>query len=86
MTELAPIGCVDDPHKPVWGASGVLPPSTEAAVIDAESGVALGAGELGELLIRGPQVMKGCSSSSRLYAFLMTPTSCTHEAPNPCAR
>ena len=57
MTELAPIGCVDDPHKPVWGASGVLPPSTEAAVIDAESGVALGAGELGELLIRGPQVM-----------------------------
>ena len=43
----------------VPGSTGYLSPNTEGIVIDAESGESLPAGEEGELLIRGPQVMLG---------------------------
>ena len=59
MTELAPIGCVGDHFTPVWGSAGVLAPSTEGAVIDPSTGEGLPPMKEGELLIRGPQVMKG---------------------------
>jgi acyl-CoA synthetase (AMP-forming)/AMP-acid ligase II len=41
------------------GSSGVLAPSTEAIVVDPESGERVGAEETGELWFRGPQVMRG---------------------------
>ncbi|MCL6478184.1 MAG: long-chain fatty acid--CoA ligase [Peptococcaceae bacterium] len=42
------------------GSIGVPFPATEAAIVDLETGTrALPAGEVGELVIRGPQVMKG---------------------------
>ena len=38
---------------------GLPMPDTEEMVVDPETGAELGPGEVGELLIRGPQVMKG---------------------------
>jgi long-chain acyl-CoA synthetase len=41
------------------GSIGVPLPGTEARVVDSESGEPVAPGEVGELLIRGPQVMQG---------------------------
>ncbi len=41
------------------GSVGRVMPSTELRVVDPETGRDLGAGERGELLVRGPQVMAG---------------------------
>jgi acyl-CoA synthetase (AMP-forming)/AMP-acid ligase II len=43
----------------VPGSVGRVMPSTELRVVDPASGADLGAGEPGELLVRGPQVMAG---------------------------
>ncbi|WP_169085612.1 long-chain-fatty-acid--CoA ligase [Paenibacillus sp. PL91] len=50
--------------NPIWGhrkigTIGIPLPDTDAAVIDPETGERLGIGELGELVVRGPQVMQG---------------------------
>ena len=81
MTELSPIGCIDNATKPDWGSAGGLVPGTEGAVIGAD-GSSLPAGELGELLIRGPQVGRPRAVHSwadqRTYAVLSWPTSDVH--------
>jgi acyl-CoA synthetase (AMP-forming)/AMP-acid ligase II len=57
MTEGAPISL---PSEPVChGSSGLLAASTEAIVVDPDSGERVGAQETGELWVRGPQVMRG---------------------------
>lgn len=58
MTELSPIShaTVGDDFKP--GSNGVTAPNTEVRVVDPD-GNDMGVDEEGELLIRGPQVMKG---------------------------
>jgi acyl-CoA synthetase (AMP-forming)/AMP-acid ligase II len=48
-----------DPNRNRVGTIGPLFPNTEAMVVDPVSGLALGPGQLGELWVRGPQVMKG---------------------------
>ncbi|MEV7770115.1 4-coumarate--CoA ligase family protein [Kitasatospora sp. NPDC086791] len=62
MTELSPVTHVVSPREdePSRGSVGRMVPSTELRVsaLDGSDGD-LGAGERGELLIRGPQVMKG---------------------------
>ncbi|MFE9423808.1 AMP-binding protein [Kitasatospora sp. NPDC006697] len=62
LTELSPACAVDlltDP-QPSAGSVGVLIASTELRVITTDGSAAeLGTGETGEILIRGPQVMKG---------------------------
>lgn len=50
--------------NPMWGARragtiGLPLPDTEARIVDLESGADLPPGEVGELLVRGPQVMRG---------------------------
>jgi long-chain acyl-CoA synthetase len=45
-------------HRKI-GTIGLPVPGTDAAVVDPESRKELGIGEVGELAIRGPQVMKG---------------------------
>ncbi|MGR5092861.1 AMP-binding protein [Vibrio maritimus] len=59
LTECSPVvaGGVHTQQKYV-PAVGVPLPSTELRIVD-ESGVPLGVGEIGEIQIRGPQVMKG---------------------------
>ncbi|WP_218509165.1 AMP-binding protein [Variovorax sp. dw_308] len=47
----------DDPAKP--GAVGRLLPNNEARVIDVATGADLGPNQRGELLVRGPTVMRG---------------------------
>ncbi|WP_274913886.1 AMP-binding protein [Streptomyces sp. WZ-12] len=61
MTELSPGTHVvpSDAVAPPPGAVGTLLPSTEARIVSLETGRDLGPGESGEILIRGPQVMKG---------------------------
>jgi long-chain acyl-CoA synthetase len=61
LTEASPVThCVPllSDHAP--GTIGVPLPSTDAAIFDQETGTQrLGPGELGELAVRGPQVMQG---------------------------
>lgn len=59
LTEASPITALsrlDMPFKP--GSIGIPIPGVEARIID-DQGVDLPAGETGELIIRGPNVMKG---------------------------
>ncbi len=61
LTESSPVthcNPVSGVRKP--GSIGIPLPDTEAKIVDMEEGVReLGAGEEGELLVRGPQVMQG---------------------------
>ena len=61
MTEAGPLIAVTplaDPRLIRPGSVGLLVPGTEAKVVDPQSGAPL-AGEDGELLVRGPQLMAG---------------------------
>eukprot|EP00600_Ochromonadales_sp_CCMP1393_P014757 CAMPEP_0174995792 /NCGR_PEP_ID=MMETSP0005-20121125/32_1 /TAXON_ID=420556 /ORGANISM="Ochromonas sp., Strain CCMP1393" /LENGTH=306 /DNA_ID=CAMNT_0016250121 /DNA_START=136 /DNA_END=1053 /DNA_ORIENTATION=+ len=64
MTELSPAGAVTSEDevvsvKALKGSSGRLVCGTEAKIVDPATGEDKSALEEGELLIRGPQVMKG---------------------------
>jgi len=59
LTETSPAACINPMNlKDYNGAIGLPIPSTEACVQD-EDGKCLAVGEVGELCIRGPQVMAG---------------------------
>ncbi|MZQ87280.1 AMP-binding protein [Paenibacillus sp. 5J-6] len=60
LTETSPVTHAN----PIWGyrkigSIGVPLPDTAAKVVDVNTGEELPVGEIGELLIKGPQVMKG---------------------------
>jgi acyl-CoA synthetase (AMP-forming)/AMP-acid ligase II len=61
MTETSPVThtsiAANAERKP--GSVGGLAPDTEGKVVDPESGREVGAGEQGEICVRGPQIMKG---------------------------
>jgi acyl-CoA synthetase (AMP-forming)/AMP-acid ligase II len=61
MTEASPVTHLSPtrnaPAKP--GSIGKVVPNTEVKVVDVVTGAALGRNQEGELLIRGPQIMKG---------------------------
>jgi acyl-CoA synthetase (AMP-forming)/AMP-acid ligase II len=62
MTEISGAGCtarLGGPRRAPRGSSGELWPNMEARIVDISTGADLGAGHPGELLIRGPNVMKG---------------------------
>ena len=59
LTECAPVAIANPVDIAEWsGGIGVPLPSTDAAIVDAD-GQPLPAGEVGEILLRGPQVMQG---------------------------
>ncbi len=58
MTETSPVACANPPKAEQLGTVGLPVPNTEVKTID-EEGNDLPIGEVGELCIKGPQVMKG---------------------------
>jgi long-chain acyl-CoA synthetase len=59
LTESAPVAIANPVTVEEWsGQIGVPIPSTEAAILDDE-GMPVALGEVGEISVRGPQVMKG---------------------------
>lgn len=59
LTETSPAACINPPDLADYNGSIGLPiPSTEVSAQDADGNI-LPAGEIGELCVRGPQVMKG---------------------------
>jgi len=59
MTELSPVSHCTPEGQFRPGTSGVTISNTEIRIVDPESGADLDVGGRGELLVRGPQVMKG---------------------------
>lgn len=61
MTELSPVSHTNPPDREIKPASvGVIAPNTECRIISVETGEDLAEPHVrGELLVRGPQVMKG---------------------------
>lgn len=60
LTEASPVTHVkpfEGPSKP--GAMGIPIPNTEAKIVDLVTGEDLPIGQVGELMVRGPQVMQG---------------------------
>jgi long-chain acyl-CoA synthetase len=59
LTETAPVAIANPVTIQEWsGQIGVPLPSTEAAILD-DDGQAVESGQVGEICLRGPQVMKG---------------------------
>ncbi|MCV2864139.1 AMP-binding protein [Albidovulum sediminicola] len=59
MTELSPVSHLSAHDRGRAGAVGQTAPSTECRIVDPGTGQDLGAGQEGEVWVRGPQVMKG---------------------------
>ncbi len=61
LTETSPVTHSNpyEPSKIKHGAAGLALPGTETRIVDVDTGESLGVNEKGEVLIRGPQVMKG---------------------------
>jgi acyl-CoA synthetase (AMP-forming)/AMP-acid ligase II len=59
MTETSPATHCTGVDRMKHGSVGVCVPNTECTLVDVDTGETVGAGERGELWVRGPQVMKG---------------------------
>ena len=61
MTETSPVTHLvpNDPARAKAGSVGPVVQNTECKVADVATGAPLGAGERGEICVRGPQIMKG---------------------------
>jgi len=59
LAETSPLTHSDDPEHPTPGSVGRPVAGTECRVVDIESRSVLVPGEVGEVQLRGPQVMKG---------------------------
>ena len=58
LTETSPAACINPNNEPFNGSIGLPIPSTEIAIKD-DAGNDLPLGQIGEICVRGPQVMKG---------------------------
>ena len=68
LTETSPAACINPLTLPEYnGAIGLPIPSTDACIKD-DNGNILALGEVGELCIKGPQVMKGYWAKEQLTA------------------
>jgi long-chain acyl-CoA synthetase len=72
LTEASPVTHVNYPgarNRP--GTIGVPLPDTEARLVDSDTGAVVGDGEVGELVVRGPQVMKGYFNNPEATAAVL---------------
>jgi long-chain acyl-CoA synthetase len=58
LTETSPAACINIADTPFNGSIGLPIPSTEISIRD-DDGKELGMGSVGEICVRGPQVMRG---------------------------
>jgi long-chain acyl-CoA synthetase len=58
LSEASPVVCINPLLRPKLGTVGLPVPSTEVTIRD-DHGNRLGPGEMGEVWVRGPQVMQG---------------------------
>ncbi len=75
MTEASPVTHADfaEPELARPGSIGAALPDTEQKVVDLESGESeVARGEMGELMVRGPQVMKGYYNNDEATAETLT--------------
>lgn len=75
LTESTAIGASTDSAEESsrYGTAGLLSPSTEAKIVDPETGEALPVNRTGELWIRGPYVMKGYFKNAEATQSTLTP-------------
>jgi acyl-CoA synthetase (AMP-forming)/AMP-acid ligase II len=73
LTETSPVTHTNPDDGVRLGASGLLIRNTECRIVDPGSGADLGAGERGELWVRGPQVMKGYLNDPSATRATITP-------------
>jgi long-chain acyl-CoA synthetase len=72
LTETSPAACINPPTEDFNGSIGVPIPSTEVSIKD-DAGKDLAIGEIGEICVRGPQVMKGYWNRPDETAKVMLP-------------
>jgi acyl-CoA synthetase (AMP-forming)/AMP-acid ligase II len=75
LTETSPVTNADfmEPERARPGSVGPAMPDTEEKVVDLETGTKeVAPGEVGELLVRGPQVMKGYFNNPQATAETIT--------------
>ncbi len=78
LTETSPAACINPLDLPAYNGSIGLPvPSTDATIQD-DDGKHLAVGEVGELCLRGPQVMKGYWNRPDETAKVITPDGWLH--------
>jgi acyl-CoA synthetase (AMP-forming)/AMP-acid ligase II len=80
LTETSPVVTTNynTPRGPRPGSVGVPLPNTELRVVDPATGADVSRGETGELLVRGPQVMKGYLNAPEATAAMLDPDGWLH--------
>jgi acyl-CoA synthetase (AMP-forming)/AMP-acid ligase II len=80
LTETSPVthAIPDDLAGQIPGSIGFAVPNTECRIVDVATGEEVPAGELGELCIRGPQVMKGYLHQPEATARTIDPDGWLH--------
>jgi long-chain acyl-CoA synthetase len=59
LTETSPLTHANPIHRAKLGSIGIPLPDTDARIVDLDTGQDVAPGQAGELLLRGPQVMRG---------------------------
>jgi long-chain acyl-CoA synthetase len=72
LTETSPAACINPPAEDFNNAIGLPISSTEISIRD-DNGTALGINEVGEICVRGPQVMQGYYNRADETAKVMLP-------------
>jgi long-chain acyl-CoA synthetase len=72
LTETSPAACINIPGTDFNGSIGLPIPSTEISIKD-DAGVDLQIGQVGEICVRGPQVMRGYWNRPDETAKVMLP-------------